>query len=136
MTTPQNEAQATVASAPPTREPEAPKKAHTAPRKPRVAPAKPKATHTKQPRAKRANAPRKAKRAKPEKHSRPGSKTARVLALLQRPTGATLQELIRATGWQPHSVRGFISGIVGKKLRLTVVSVRDADGVRRYSVNA
>jgi hypothetical protein len=39
-------------------------------------------------------------------------KTAQVLVLLKRPTGATLKKLIKATGWQPHSVRGFLSGAV------------------------
>ena len=80
--------------------------------------------------------PKKAKRAKQPRASRKGSKTAKVLALLQRPDGATLPELIRATGWQPHSVRGFLSGTVGKKLRLFVSSVKDPDGTRRYSVKS
>lgn len=79
-------------------------------------------------------ASKKAKRAKQTKGARKGSKTAKVLALLQRPNGASLPELIRATGWQPHSVRGFLSGCVGKKLGLSVASVKDPDGTRRYSV--
>jgi len=44
------------------------------------------------------------------------------LALLKRAGGATLQHLMRATGWQAHSVRGFISGALGKKLRLKIES--------------
>jgi hypothetical protein len=64
----------------------------------------------------------------------PGSKTAAVLALLQRAKGATLTEIMQATSWQAHSVRGFISGTLGKKMRLTVTSTKRADGARVYSV--
>jgi Protein of unknown function (DUF3489) len=61
------------------------------------------------------------------------TKTARVIALLQRPQGATLQVIMRATGWQTHSVRGFISGQLKKKLGLKVrSSIRD--GERVYSI--
>ena len=86
--------------------------------------------------ATRRPSPKKAKRAKQPKGARKGSKTARVLALLQRPNGASLPELIRATGWQPHSVRGFLSGTVGQKLGLSVASGKDPDGTRRYSVKS
>ena len=65
-----------------------------------------------------------------------GSKAAKVLELLKRPGGATAKELMKATGWQPHSVRGFLSGTVGKKLGLTVVSIKGEDGERTYSVKA
>jgi hypothetical protein len=47
-----------------------------------------------------------------------GTKKAQVLALLRRTQGATLAELVEATGWQAHSVRGFLSGAVGKKMGL------------------
>lgn len=73
------------------------------------------------------------------KQARPahdGSKTAQVLDLLQRAGGATAQELMNVTGWQPHSVRGFLSGTVGKKMGLTVTSTKCQDGHRRYSVPA
>ena len=80
--------------------------------------------------------PKKATRAKQPNDARKGSKTAKVLALLQRPNGASLPELIRATGWQPHSVRGLLSGTVGTKLGLSVASVKDPDGTRRYSVKS
>jgi hypothetical protein len=65
---------------------------------------------------------------------RNGSKTAKVLGLLQRAGGATAKELIKVTGWQPHSVRGFLSGTVGKKMGLTVTSTKGEDGERHYSV--
>jgi hypothetical protein len=56
----------------------------------------------------------------------PNTKTARVITLLRKPKGATLQALMRATGWQAHSVRGFISGQLGKKMGLRVRSFRRA----------
>ena len=61
-------------------------------------------------------------------------KTAAVLALLQRAKGATLTEIMEATSWQAHSVRGFISGTLGKKMGLAVTSTKRADGARVYSV--
>jgi hypothetical protein len=67
---------------------------------------------------------------------RPDSKTAKVLGMLRRTEGATLQQIMGVTGWQAHSVRGFVSGTLGKKLHLTVVSAKGEDGQRRYSVTA
>jgi hypothetical protein len=66
--------------------------------------------------------------------ARNGSKTATILEMLKRPGGASAKELLKATGWQPHSLRGFLSGTVSKKLGLTVVSTRDEDGERSYSI--
>ena len=66
--------------------------------------------------------------------ARDGSKTAKVLDLLKRPDGATLKELMKATGWQSHSVRGFLSGTVGKKMGVAVTSVKGEAGERTYSV--
>jgi hypothetical protein len=66
--------------------------------------------------------------------AREGSKKAEVLALLQRKNGATLTEIMKATGWQAHSVRGFISGALGKKMGLAVESARREDGERVYTL--
>jgi hypothetical protein len=63
-------------------------------------------------------------------------KTGRVLELLQRPGGATLKQLIAATQWQAHSVRGFLSGALKKKMGLKIVSTKEASGNRRYSIQA
>src|SRR5262249_1183798 len=83
-------------------------KARVGARKPHVAPAKGtsarKATSGKKP----------AKGQQTAIKFREGSKAARIIALLARPQGATLADLTKATGWQVHSVRGFLSGTVGK----------------------
>jgi hypothetical protein len=57
-----------------------------------------------------------------------------VLDLLKRPGGVTAQELMKATGWQPHSVRGFLSGTVRKKMGHEVISSKGEDGERSYSI--
>jgi Protein of unknown function (DUF3489) len=80
-------------------------------------------------------APKPAKEAK-AKGPREGSKTDKVLDLLKRPGGVTAKELMKATGWQPHSVRGFLSGTIGKKMGLTVVSTKGEDGERSYSIKS
>jgi len=67
--------------------------------------------------------------------AREGSKTATILEMLKRPGGASAQELLKATNWQPHSLRGFLSGTVSKKMGLTVASTKAEHGERRYSVN-
>ena len=64
----------------------------------------------------------------------PKSKKETVLALLKRKNGASIVELAKATGWQDHSVRGFLSGTVRKKLALTVVVTQKDSGARRYSL--
>jgi len=66
--------------------------------------------------------------------ARDGSKKAIVLDMLKRPDGATLADIMSATDWQAHSVRGFISGSLGKKMGLTVESFKRSDGVRAYKV--
>jgi IS30 family transposase len=64
-----------------------------------------------------------------------GTKTAQVLDLLGRPDGATIDALMDATGWQAHSVRGFLSGTVKKRLKLPLQSML-TDRVRHYRIDA
>ena len=64
------------------------------------------------------------------------TKTDVVLALLAREGGATLKGIMEATGWQAHSVRGFVSGTLGKKMGITVESAKAESGERRYSIPA
>jgi Protein of unknown function (DUF3489) len=62
-----------------------------------------------------------------------GSKQARVIAMLQSPTGTTITAMMKATGWQQHSVRGFLSGVVHKRLKLKLVS-KKVNGDRIYQI--
>jgi len=113
-------------------EPQAPTKATVGKPARRVAPSKAQSGN-RTTRAKRAKAPKKATKSK-AMGVRTGSKTAAVLALLERKGGATLAEVVKATSWQAHSVRGFISGTLGKKMGLTVNSTKRADGARVYRI--
>lgn len=63
-----------------------------------------------------------------------GTKQDQVLALLRRQNGATIDDIVNVTDWQPHSVRGFMSGAVKKRLKIDVISEKGSDGVRRYFV--
>jgi Protein of unknown function (DUF3489) len=62
-----------------------------------------------------------------------GSKQARVLALLSSPKGATVAAIMQATGWQRHSVRGFLAGVVRSRLKLNLISQK-VDGDRVYRI--
>ncbi|MBI4905127.1 MAG: DUF3489 domain-containing protein [Acidobacteria bacterium] len=84
------------------------------------------------PKAKRSRKAAKAEDGTPT--AREGSKKATVIDLLKRPEGATMAEIAEATGWQPHSVRGFISGSLNKKMGLNVESSRRDDGARIYRI--
>jgi len=128
-----NTEQTETAPASTTAEPKATKKATAGKRSAPVAPKKGKP-------GKKATAAKKVpKTQKGEKkgHSaRDGSKAATILELLKRSGGATAQQLMKATGWQPHSVRGFLSGTISKRMGLAVVSAKGEDGERRYSVKS
>jgi Protein of unknown function (DUF3489) len=67
------------------------------------------------------------------KGANPGSKQLRVIAMLQSPAGATIAAMMQATGWQQHSVRGFLAGVVRKRLKLKLGSNK-VDGTRVYRV--
>jgi hypothetical protein len=69
---------------------------------------------------------------------REGSKSSRVIAMLKREGGATLQELMTEMGWQSHTTRALMSagGSLAKKHGLTVESTKRADGERTYSIKA
>ena len=83
----------------------------------------------------KANASKRASRIQNPATAHRRGKTGRVLELLQRPGGATLKQLIAATQWQAHSVRGFLSGAVRKKMGLKIESTKEA-GTRSYSIKA
>jgi hypothetical protein len=83
---------------------------------------------------KAAGASAKATQSSPDR-IRPDSKQDRIVVLLRRPEGATLELLVKETEWQKHSVRGFLAGTVRKKLKLPLLSEK-IDGVRTYRIGA
>ena len=106
-------------------EPKLNKKARVAPRGAHVAPPQGKV-------GKKASPAKKAH--KNASAARTGSKTAKLLDLLKRPEGATLKQLMRASGWQAHSVRGFLSAQIRKKMGLPLRSF-EREGERVYAVS-
>lgn len=74
--------------------------------------------------------------AKGRKRAATAPKTTKILALLGRPRGASVKELMKATGWRPHSVRGFLSGVVAKRMGLKIRSTQDESGERRYTLKS
>ena|ERR1700674_1853102 len=119
-------AQATATGA----QPKAAKKARVAPRRAHVAPKKGKP-------GKKTSPPKKApKGGKKAGATRDGSKAAKILDLLKRPEGATLAAIMKVCSWQAHSVRGFLSGTIRKKLGLNVISTKADDGARTYSIRS
>jgi hypothetical protein len=90
--------------------------------------------------AKRGKAPKKAKAAKkstpakkPNKFSERSNKKAEVIAMIKRAGGATLEAIMHATGWQRHTVRGFVS-ILGSKCGEKIESTKNAAGERTYRI--
>jgi Protein of unknown function (DUF3489) len=89
-----------------------------------------------------AKSPLSAKAAKPAQQSADEPKTnktdarskqARVIAMLQSPTGTTIAAIMKVTGWQPHSVRGFLAGVVRRRLKLKLIS-KKVKGDRIYQI--
>lgn len=68
------------------------------------------------------------------KTERSESKQSQIIAMLQAPDGATIEAMVHATGWQQHSVRGFLAGVIRKKLGLNLESVKDKVG-RIYRIS-
>jgi len=117
-------------------QPKPTKTARVGARRAHVAPVKAKSGKKGSPAKKTPKGAKKAKAAKTADSARDGSKAATILELLKRPGGATAKELQKATGWQPHSVRGFLSGTIRKKMGLNVTSTKAEDGERSYSVKS
>jgi hypothetical protein len=89
-----------------------------------------KASHTRQ-----RNTSQKASPSKKPHHAA-GARTKQdlVLQMLRRKSGVSIEDIVAKTKWQPHSVRGFLSGVVRKKLKLRLASDVGKDSVRRYHI--
>ena len=68
--------------------------------------------------------------------TRDNSKQATVIGMLKRPEGATIQQIVDATNWQAHTVRGTFAGAFKKKLGLDITSTKDAGGQRVYRIGS
>jgi hypothetical protein len=96
-------------------------------------------TVKKRPAAKPARGPRKQREAKnaakttTQIQTRSGTKQSTAIEMLRSPNGASIDALMSATGWQKHSARGFLAGVVRKRLKLNLNSTT-VDGVRVYRV--
>lgn len=66
---------------------------------------------------------------------RAGTKQALLISLLQAPEGTTMEAMMAATSWKPHTLRGTMSGALSKKLGLIVTSAKEGDGARVYRIN-
>ena len=66
--------------------------------------------------------------------TRENTKQAQIIAMLQRPEGATINQIIEVTGWQPHTVRGTLAGAFKKKLGLLIVLEKDSQANRVYRI--
>ena len=84
--------------------------------------------------AKESAAPKPEKPGAADPGKRPTTKSDLVLRALKRKSGVSLDDLCKLTGWQVHSVRGFLSGTVRRKLGHEVIRQKDAKGVTRYSI--
>ena len=75
-------------------------------------------------------------RSEPIPHTlRPGTKLAAIIDAMRNPGGATIAQMMASTGWQAHTVRGAISGMVRKRLGYEVVTEKGADGQRAYRID-
>ncbi len=70
-----------------------------------------------------------------EQYSARVTKHDRILALLSRRDGATITEMMESSGWQQHSVRGFLAGTVKKRLGFALTSSKTAGELRRYRID-
>ena len=74
-------------------------------------------------------------RSEPIPHTlRPGTKLAAIIDAMRNPDGATIAQMMAGTGWQAHSVRGAISGMVRKRLGCEVITEKGTDGQRAYRI--
>ena len=134
MTTLIPEENTTAATTASSKKPKPNKKARVAPRRAHVASSKAKSGKKPTSAKKSAKGARPAKAANKASGAHQGSKTEKVLDLLKRAGGASLKDIMKATDWQAHSVRGFLSGTIGKKMGVKLESIKREDAERVYSL--